>query len=395
MEQEVVNSLQNLRLTKEEESEISITAHNRADLLEECSLSLFGKLLTDRQQNHRALKSTLKVAWKMGSELRIIEVGNNIFQFKFGSRFQMEWVENCGPWNFENNLLLLCRWKKGLTSENINFTHSPFWVQLWGLPFELMSEMVGRDIGNSMGRFIEIDKRAFQSEQAKYLRIKVDLPIDKPLCRGGNVVGIEGDKYWVQYKYERLPIFCFICGMMGHDDKHCHAFPDGQQATPQYGEWLRAFSSSKSGSNRQKNLFNDRINAEDNTQNGDKNQATAQGHQSSSASQGEGVSSNGSVQNSKSSKDESKFDQIWRNDLAGSSACQIAKRGMGCDNLIDDAQVLKHFEVPLDRETIPLPMDVSGTKERLGDVVTKVGQNIKEAQDPPEATNPNKSSKPA
>ena len=183
--------------------------------------------------------------------------------------------------------------------------------------------------------------------------------------------------------------------MMGHDDKHCHAFPDGQQATPQYGEWLRAFSSSKSGSNRQKNLFNDRINAEDNTQNGDKNQATAQGHQSSSASQGEGVSSNGSVQNSKSSKDESKFDQIWRNDLAGSSACQIAERGMGCDNLIDDAQVLKHFEVPLDRETIPLPMDVSGTKERLGDVVTKVGQNIKEAQDPPEATNPNKSSKPA
>ena len=71
-----------------------------------------------------------------------------------------------------------------------------------------MSEMVGRDIGNNMGRFIEIDKRAFQSEQAKYLRIKVDLPIDKPLRRGGNVVGIEGDKYWVHYKYERLPTFC-------------------------------------------------------------------------------------------------------------------------------------------------------------------------------------------
>ena len=68
---------------------------------------------------------------------------------------------------------------------------------------------------------------------------------------------------------------------------------------------------------------------------------------------------------------------------------------MGCDNLIDGAQVLQQFEVPLDKETIPLPMDVSGTKERLGDVVTKVGQNIKEAQDPPEATSPHKSSKPA
>ena len=158
MEQEVVNSLQHLSLTKEEETLIPISVHSRADLLEVCSLSLFGRLLTDRQQNTRALKNTLKAAWKMGSDLRIFEVGNNTFQFKFSSRYQMEWVENGGPWNFENNLLLLYRWKKGLTSENIMFTHSSFWVQLWGLPFELMTEVVGRDIGNSMGRFIELDK---------------------------------------------------------------------------------------------------------------------------------------------------------------------------------------------------------------------------------------------
>ena len=95
-----------------------------------------------------------------------------------------------------------------------------------------MSKGVGCDIGNSMGRFIEIDKRANQSKQAKFMRIRVDLPIDKPLRRGGNVVGMDGDKYWVHYKYERLPTFCFLCGKMGHDDKHCHAYSDRQNATP-------------------------------------------------------------------------------------------------------------------------------------------------------------------
>ena len=75
-----MNSLQNLCLTKEEEAEISFSTHSKVDLLEECSLSLFGKLFSDRQQNHRALISTLRAAWKMGLELRIIEVGNNIFQ---------------------------------------------------------------------------------------------------------------------------------------------------------------------------------------------------------------------------------------------------------------------------------------------------------------------------
>nr|POE75682.1 hypothetical protein CFP56_23232 [Quercus suber] len=62
MEQEVVNSLQHLSLTKEEETVISISDHSRADVLEEYSLSLFGRLLTDRQQNTRALKSTLRAA---------------------------------------------------------------------------------------------------------------------------------------------------------------------------------------------------------------------------------------------------------------------------------------------------------------------------------------------
>ena len=42
MEQAVIEELQNLYLTKEEEKEIPITARSRDDLLEEYSLSLFG-----------------------------------------------------------------------------------------------------------------------------------------------------------------------------------------------------------------------------------------------------------------------------------------------------------------------------------------------------------------
>ena len=160
MEQGIIESLQNLQLTKEEEENISISAISKTEMLEECSLSLFGRLLSDRQQNLKALKSTLRSAWKMGSDLRIVEVGNNVLQFKFSSRYQMEWVERSGPWNFENNLLLLCRWRKGLSSANISFTHSPFWVQVWGLPFENMTEEVGRVIGSKIGHVLEVDRRS-------------------------------------------------------------------------------------------------------------------------------------------------------------------------------------------------------------------------------------------
>ena len=197
MDQSVVEGLLNLCLTKEEEEEITITTKSRTDLLEECALSLFRRLLTDRHQNLRTLKSTLKSAWKMGSDLQIVEVGNSVLQFKFNSEYQLQWVERNGPWNFDNNLLLLCRWRKGLSVSNILFTHSPFWVQIWDLPFEYMSIEVGRELGNSLGKFIESDRRTGNSDQAKFMRIRVDLQLDKPLRWRGKVTSVDGEKFWV------------------------------------------------------------------------------------------------------------------------------------------------------------------------------------------------------
>ena len=78
MEQEVVDCLKNLKLTKEEEEDILITKASRPEIVEECFLSLFGHLLTERCQNQRAFKNTLRAAWKVGSNLRIVEVANNI-----------------------------------------------------------------------------------------------------------------------------------------------------------------------------------------------------------------------------------------------------------------------------------------------------------------------------
>ena len=77
MDQDVINGLQHLQLTKEEEEEISISTSDSSNLLEECELSLFGRLLADRHQNMRAFKSTLRSVWKMGSDFRIVYVGRS------------------------------------------------------------------------------------------------------------------------------------------------------------------------------------------------------------------------------------------------------------------------------------------------------------------------------
>ena len=114
-----------------------------------------------------------------------------------------------------------------------------------GLPFEHMTEEAGRNIGGKLGRVIEVDKRSWQADQAKFMRVRVDLPIEKPLRRGGHVTNMDGERCWVSFKYERLPTFCVTFGKIGHDDKHCGIEIEKQPLEWQYGKWMRAGGASK------------------------------------------------------------------------------------------------------------------------------------------------------
>ena len=91
-----------------------------------------------------------------------------------------------------------------------------------------MTEDTGRDIGNSIGKFLEANRRSWQSDQAKYMRVRAKLPLNKPLHRKGYLMNGEGEKLWVTFKYESLPTVCYICGRLGHDDRHYVATEMGQ-----------------------------------------------------------------------------------------------------------------------------------------------------------------------
>ena len=70
---------------------------------------------------------------------------------------------------------------------------------MWGLQFKMLSKEVGADIRNRISRFISNDEWKATSEQMKYLRVRVEVPIDKPLRRGSFVTSLKGDKVWIDY----------------------------------------------------------------------------------------------------------------------------------------------------------------------------------------------------
>ena len=113
-----------------------------------------------------------------------------------------------------------------------------------------MREETGRDVGNKIGKFLEVDRRPWQSDQAKYIRVRVEMPLNKPLQRGGYLLNEEGERMWVTFRYERLPTVCYRCGVLGHDNRHCAVLGTEQAVENQYGDWIRANGSSRSGQER-------------------------------------------------------------------------------------------------------------------------------------------------
>ena len=111
----------------------------------------------------------------------MIEVGTNLFQLKFQTEFEMDWVFKGGSWSFDNQVLLLTRWKAGMTADNVRFDSVALWVQIWGTPFDLVSLKIAETVGSRLGSVVEVEKKQKVEGQSYFMRVKVAIPIAKPI----------------------------------------------------------------------------------------------------------------------------------------------------------------------------------------------------------------------
>lgn len=75
-----------------------------------------------------------------------------------------------------------------------------------------------------------------------YSRIRVTMDVDKPLKK---IIKIKrgGDTWsWVNFKYDRLSTFCFVCCTLGHSERDCgivYGNPN-KEIDRSYVIWIRA-----------------------------------------------------------------------------------------------------------------------------------------------------------
>lgn len=161
-----------MKLTTDEEEVIAVSDEGRKDEIESCTLSLIGKILTCKPFNKRVVQNTLKKAWGLEEGVQTLEMGANLFQFKFNTEFDKERILKGGPWTFDNQALMLRCWQKGMTASNVKFESVSLWVQVWDAPFDMISPKVAEEIGSRIGTVEAVEKRIKQQAQNLFMRVK-------------------------------------------------------------------------------------------------------------------------------------------------------------------------------------------------------------------------------
>ena len=77
---------------------------------------------------------------------------------------------------------------------------------------------VAERIVGSLGTIEKVDIGGKGFSVSKYLRVRIVVDITQPLCRGRSLRMGGGKASWVDFQYERLPIFYYWCGILEHDD---------------------------------------------------------------------------------------------------------------------------------------------------------------------------------
>ncbi|XP_075645496.1 uncharacterized protein LOC142616555 [Castanea sativa] len=213
---DIANKCAGLRLSKREESEVDLTPP-----MAEMRYVLAGKFCTKRRVSLELMARVLKSVWRTKKNFEVCDMGEKKVLFQFKDEKDLDRVLLLSPWSFNKYLVVLHKLGEGEAVNKLKFCRASFWVQIHGLPTMSQTRGAGLRIGGILGvvEKVDVDEKGFRL--GGYFCIRVSMDITQPLCRGRLVHIGRSLLTWVDFKYERLPIFCYWCGKVDHDERDC------------------------------------------------------------------------------------------------------------------------------------------------------------------------------
>ncbi|KAF4366083.1 hypothetical protein G4B88_000393 [Cannabis sativa] len=211
------------------------------------NLCLFGKVLSHVHVKESFIIDLVKNVWKRPARVVPVlatTINNNCFELIFEKVDDRNWALLRSPWNIRGKLLLLKSWEPNVQNGSL-FTHTRLWVQIHKLPVEFFSVTNGNKLGARVGNVVVVDlDEENPASWAKWLRVLVEIDIEKPLFSSCFINVGDEENVWFQFKYEKVGALCYFCGRLGHQRSECTLSAPNTvsdvhgRSFPLFGPWL-------------------------------------------------------------------------------------------------------------------------------------------------------------
>ena len=231
-----------LTFTEDEGEDIELGSNSKRAAKEIRKNCVVMKILTQRTIIIEALRKNLKMHWKPNKGVQIFEIEEDLFLVEFGDGRDKKKVMEMCPWSYEKQLILMQEFEGEMVPKEIKLQWVPFWVQMYNLPLKSMTKEAGYEIGSKLEKVLEVDAIEKRVQWGKLLRVRICIDATRKLIRGKKVSIEGGESRWIFFKYERLPNFCYRCGMLDHGEKDFlekKGEEPGRGEQMQYRAWMR------------------------------------------------------------------------------------------------------------------------------------------------------------
>jgi hypothetical protein len=221
-EDNVTEMLGRLNLTVEEATPVILDDENEEDLVH-LNWALIGKVLSPTVLHTQTIMAALRPAWGNPKGMNAKPVGDNTFIVEFATKADKDRVMAGTPWTVGKHVVILNDFDaRQKPSDVFFFDKLTIWAQIKNLRFELMNKHWAESLGSKLGKVEKVDVDSDNRAWGNFLRVRVTINITKPLMKVITAYSMKYKKYEkYDVRYERLPYYCFSCGLIGHSSMEC------------------------------------------------------------------------------------------------------------------------------------------------------------------------------
>jgi hypothetical protein len=193
------------------------------------------KVHTDSGYSQSWFFANMRSAWGLAQDVKFRAIESNLYILQFFCLGDWEKVMEGGPWNFRNYPVSIEPYDGFSKPSSVNLDSVAVWAQIHDIPEACRP--LASSLARRIGKF-EAEEPDSMDYFGNFCRVRVKINVREPLKKAVSMPR-GGHREIFRVRYERNPVWCEVCGMLGHSYKE-HGNGVHQPKDRKYGPWLLA-----------------------------------------------------------------------------------------------------------------------------------------------------------